>query len=108
MISMKSGGGGKGGRTVVGRAERRWVEFCSQDCAVGRYGMLCRIQDGWDEKSVFGGGEEREGNSQLQFIPIDAVPTCATGGIALRILEALFVQDTKDSGSGLRGGGVLR
>lgn len=27
---------GGGGNTVVGRAERRRVEFSSQDCAVGR------------------------------------------------------------------------
>ena len=31
---------GSGERTVVGRAESRRVEFSSQDCAVGRYGML--------------------------------------------------------------------
>lgn len=30
------GGGGGGEGTVVGRAERRRVEFSSQDCAVGR------------------------------------------------------------------------
>lgn len=50
------GGGGK--RTVVGRAERRRVEFCSQDCAVGRYGILCQVQRVPDEKTrLVRGGE---------------------------------------------------
>lgn len=33
-------GGRRGGHTVVGRAERRRAEFWSQDCAVGRYGIV--------------------------------------------------------------------
>lgn len=46
FLSFFIGKWGKGERTVVGRAERRRVEFWSQDCAVGRYGILCSIQGG--------------------------------------------------------------
>lgn len=40
LVFSLEGGGEEVGSTVVGRAERRRVEFWSQDCAVGRYGIF--------------------------------------------------------------------